>query len=295
MNLSNNYLNKPTTINCKGQLIDMTQPKVMGILNITPDSFYDGGRHNNGSVILNKVQQMLAEGADIIDIGAYSSRPGAEHITTEEEWERLTDVLKLIRKDKPDALLSVDTFRSEIAKRAVHEFEVDIINDISAGEMDENMFATIAELNVPYIIMHMKGTPQNMQQNPVYKSDVVFEVIGFLAEKKRQLSLMGVHDVIVDPGFGFGKTLEHNYTLMNRLDEMKLLELPMLVGISRKSMIYKLLGTTAEDAINGTTALNMMALQRGANILRVHDVKEAKECIRIFNQVLQCKGNFENQ
>lgn len=273
----------------------MTQPKVMGILNITPDSFYDGGRHNNGSVILNKVQQMLAEGADIIDIGAYSSRPGAEHITTEEEWERLTDVLKLIRKDKPDALLSVDTFRSEIAKRAVHEFEVDIINDISAGEMDENMFATIAELNVPYIIMHMKGTPQNMQQNPVYKSDVVFEVIGFLAEKKRQLSLMGVHDVIVDPGFGFGKTLEHNYTLMNRLDEMKLLELPMLVGISRKSMIYKLLGTTAEDAINGTTALNMMALQRGANILRVHDVKEAKECIRIFNQVLQCKGNFENQ
>ncbi len=286
MSASNNYLNKPTTINCNGQLIDMTQPRVMGILNVTPDSFYDGGKYNNGTVILSKVQQMLSEGADIIDIGAYSSRPGAQHITMEEEWERLAEVLELVRKDKPDALLSVDTFRAEIAKRAVREFEVDIINDISAGEMDENMFATIAELNVPYIIMHMKGTPQNMQQNPVYKNDMVFEIIDFLADKKRQLSLMGVHDVIIDPGFGFGKTLEHNYTLMNRLNEMKLLELPMLVGISRKSMIYKLLGTTAEEALTGTTALNMMALERGANILRVHDVKEAKECIRIFSKVL---------
>lgn len=286
MSASNNYLNKPTTINCNGQLIDMTQPRVMGILNITPDSFYDGGKYNTGTVILSKVQQMLSEGADIIDIGAYSSRPGAQHITTEEEWERLAAVLELVRKDKPDALLSVDTFRAEIAKRAVREFQVDIINDISAGEMDENMFATIAQLNVPYIIMHMKGTPQNMQQNPVYKNDMVFEVIDFLAEKKRQLNLMGVHDVIIDPGFGFGKTLEHNYMLMNRLGEMKLLELPMLVGVSRKSMIYKLLGATAEEALIGTTALHMMALERGANILRVHDVKEAKECIRIFSKVL---------
>ena len=284
--MNNNYLKKPTTINCNGQLIDMTEPQVMGILNITPDSFYDGGKYINGASILSKVQHMLAEGADMIDIGAYSSRPGAQHITLEEEWERLASALELVRKDKPDALLSVDTFRSEIAKRAVREFEVDIVNDISAGEMDENMFATIAELNVPYIIMHMKGTPQNMQQNPDYKKDVVFEVIDFLAEKKRQLSLMGVHDVIVDPGFGFGKNLEHNYMLMNRLEEMKLLELPILVGVSRKSMIYKLLGTTAQEALNGTTALNMMALQHGANILRVHDVKEAKECIRIFNQVL---------
>ncbi len=284
--MNNNYLKKPTTINCNGQLIDMTEPQVMGILNITPDSFYDGGKYINGASILSKVQHMLAEGADMIDIGAYSSRPGAQHITLEEEWERLASALELVRKDKPDALLSVDTFRSEIAKRAVREFEVDIVNDISAGEMDENMFATIAELNVPYIIMHMKGTPQNMQQNPDYKKDVVFEVIDFLAEKKRQLSLMGVHDVIVDPGFGFGKNLEHNYMLMNRLEEMKLLELPILVGVSRKSMIYKLLGTTAEEALNGTTALNMMALHKGANILRVHDVKEAKECIRIFNQVL---------
>lgn len=286
MKASNNYLNIPTTINCNGQLIDMTQPRVMGILNVTPDSFYDGGKYNNGTAILSKVQQMLSEGADIIDIGAYSSRPGAQHITAKEEWERLAEVLELVRKDKPDALLSVDTFRAEIAKRAVREFEVDIINDISAGEMDENMFATIAQLNVPYIIMHMKGTPQNMQQNPVYKNDMVFEIIDFLADKKRQLSLMGVHDVIIDPGFGFGKTLEHNYTLMNRLNEMKLLELPMLVGVSRKSMIYKLLGTTAEEALTGTTALNMMALERGANILRVHDVKEAKECIRIFSKVL---------
>ncbi len=281
----NNYLNKPTTINCNGHLIDISEPRVMGILNVTPDSFFDGGKCNNQVAILSKVKQMLGEGADIIDIGAYSSRPGAQHITFQEEWERLASVLELVRKDHPDELLSVDTFRSEIAKRAVREFGVDIINDISAGEMDENMFATIAELNVPCIIMHMKGTPQNMQQNPVY-NDVVFEVIDFLAEKKKQLSLMGVHDVIVDPGFGFGKTLEHNYMLMNRLDEMKLLELPMLVGISRKSMIYKLLGTTAEEALNGTTALNMMALQRGANILRVHDVKEAKECIRIFSKVL---------
>ncbi|WP_142531831.1 dihydropteroate synthase [Saccharicrinis carchari] len=280
-----NYLKIPTIMNCNGKLIDLSKPRVMGILNITPDSFYDGGKYNTGTTILNRVRQMHAEGADIIDIGAYSSRPGAQHITAEKEWDRLAEVLELLRKEKPDMLISVDTFRAEIAKRAVQEYEVDIINDISAGEMDRQMFATMAELNVPYIIMHMKGTPQSMQQNPVYKKDVVFEVMDFLAEKKRQLSLMGVHDVIIDPGFGFGKTLEHNYALMNRLNQLKILELPMLVGVSRKSMIYKLLGGSPQEALNGTTALNMMALQQGANILRVHDVKEAGECVRIFNAV----------
>ncbi len=280
-----NYLKQPQTINCNGKLIDITTPLVMGILNITPDSFYDGGKYNNPAFVVGRVKQMVAEGADIIDIGAYSSRPGAEHIGEEEELLRLTEVLELIRKDFPEVIISVDTFRSSIAKKVVLDYNVDIINDISAGEMDDQMFETMAKLNVPYIMMHMKGTPQNMQKNPQYDKDVVYEVMDYLAEKYRKLSLLGVHDVIVDPGFGFGKTLEHNYELLNRLNELKLLELPILVGVSRKSMIYKLLDSSPEQALNGTTALNMLALERGAKILRVHDVKEAKECIILHEKI----------
>ncbi len=291
MQNSNSYLTKSSNINCNGRLVDISSPLVMGILNITPDSFYDGGKFNQVTYMLKRIQQMLDEGADIIDIGAYSSRPGAKHITEQEELQRLTKALDFIRTEYPEIILSVDTFRSGIATQIVEQFGVDIINDISAGEMDEKMFEIVAKLNVPYIMMHMKGTPQNMQQNPHYKKDVVIEVIDYLAEKKHKLSLLGVHDVIIDPGFGFGKTLAHNYDLMSRLNELKLLELPMLIGVSRKSMIYNLLGGSAGDALNGTTALNMMALERGASILRVHDVKEAKQCVTIYEAMNSVTGN----
>ncbi|MGQ1786628.1 MULTISPECIES: dihydropteroate synthase [unclassified Saccharicrinis] len=285
MQKSNGFLNKPKTINCNGKLLDVSSPLVMGILNITPDSFFDGGRYKDNKFVLQRLTKMLKEGADIIDIGAYSSRPGAQHISEKEELKRLLSVLELARNKFPDSIISVDTFRSEIAKQVVKTFQVDIINDISAGEMDDRMFQTVAELNVAYIMMHMKGTPQNMQLNPFYEKDVVFEVIDYLAEKKRKLGLLGVHDVIIDPGFGFGKSMEHNYELMKRLNELKLLELPLLIGISRKSMIYKLFNGTPEEALNGTTALNMLALERGAEILRVHDVKEARECVGIYKKL----------
>ncbi|WP_075590119.1 dihydropteroate synthase [Labilibacter marinus] len=287
MRKDKSYINFPQKLNAGGRLIDISTPLIMGILNVTPDSFFDGGKYTNEDAILSRVEQMIQDGADIIDIGAYSSRPGAKHISEEEELERLNTVLASIRANYPEIIISVDTFRASVAACVVNEFKVDIINDISAGDMDEKMFETIARLNVPYIIMHMKGTPQNMQVNPNYEKDIVFEVIDYLAEKKRQLSLLGVHDVIIDPGFGFGKTLDHNYQLLNRLDDLRLLELPILVGVSRKSMIYKLLETSPEEALNGTTALNMVALERGAGILRVHDVKEAKDCISIFNKLQQ--------
>ncbi|GAF02359.1 dihydropteroate synthase [Saccharicrinis fermentans DSM 9555 = JCM 21142] len=279
------YLSTAHSINCNGRFINTSSPLVMGILNITPDSFFDGGKYNDHKFVLKRINGMLEEGADIIDIGAYSSRPGALDITEKEEQERLFSVLELIRNQFPEIILSVDTFRSGIAKGVVETFQVDIINDISAGEMDDKMFSTIAKLNVPYVMMHMKGTPQNMQQNVRYKNDVVFEVIDYLAEKKKRLDLLGVHDVIIDPGFGFGKSLDHNYELLNRLYEFRLLGLPILVGISRKSMIYKLLNSSPQEALNGTTALHMLALEKGANILRVHDVKEAKECIGLYEKL----------
>ena len=279
----------PLFINVNGKLMDLSEPQVMGILNVTPDSFYAGSRGVTNGYILDRCQQILDEGASIIDIGAYSSRPNAQHISAEEEMSRLRTGLELIRKHHPEAIVSVDTFRADIARMCVEEYGVAIINDISAGNMDEQMFSTIARLGVPYIIMHMKGTPQNMQENPHY-NHFLKEIFYYFSEKVQKLRDLGAKDIIIDPGFGFGKTIEHNYELMNHLEEFHLFELPILVGISRKSMIYRLLGITPEEALNGTTALNTIALTKGAHILRVHDVKEAVETIRIVEKMKACKA-----
>ena len=279
----------PLFINVNGKLMDLSEPQVMGILNVTPDSFYAGSRGVTNGYILDRCQQILDEGASIIDIGAYSSRPNAQHISAEEEMSRLRTGLELIRKHYPEAIVSVDTFRADIARMCVEEYGVAIINDISAGNMDEQMFPTIARLGVPYIIMHMKGTPQNMQENPHY-DHFLKEIFYYFSEKVQKLRDLGAKDIIIDPGFGFGKTIEHNYELMNHLEEFHLFELPLLVGISRKSMIYRLLGITPEEALNGTTALNTIALTKGAHILRVHDVKEAVETIRIVEKMKACKA-----
>ncbi len=274
-------------INCRGRLFDLSTPVVMGIMNITPDSFYAASRIHNSRDILKRAEEIIGQGGTIIDIGAYSARPGAIHISEEEEIGRLMPALEIIRKHFNDVIISIDTFRSNVACKAVENFEVDIINDISGGEMDEKMVDTISRLNVPYVLMHMQGTPQNMQQNPVYK-DVVADVSLALARKVDFLRANGVNDIIIDPGFGFGKTLEQNYKLLKALDELALFELPILVGLSRKSMIYRLLDTDAASSLNGTTVLNTLALTKGASILRVHDVKEAVESIKLvekFNHV----------
>lgn len=274
-----------TTINCKGKLLSLHQPLVMGIVNITPDSFFSGSRFAEADV-LRRVEQIVQEGGDIVDLGAYSSRPGAEHISANDEWLRLEPVLNTIRTKYPNLVLSVDTFRAEVAEKAVQNYNVDMINDISAGELDADMFAAIAQLQVPYILMHMKGTPQTMQTMAHYK-DLMREVIHYFSSKLRVLKALGVHDLIIDPGFGFGKTKEHNFHLLAHLDEFKVFGEAMLVGLSRKSMIYKELGVSPEEALNGTTVLHTIALQKGANILRVHDVKQAKESIILANATLQ--------
>ena len=279
----------PLYINANGKLMDLSEPQVMGILNVTPDSFYAGSRAETERDITQRIHQIVNEGASIIDIGAYSSRPNAQHISAEEEMSRLRTGLELIRKHYPEAIVSVDTFRADIARMCVEEYGVAIINDISAGNMDEQMFPTIARLGVPYIIMHMKGTPQNMQENPHY-DHFLKEIFYYFSEKVQKLRDLGAKDIIIDPGFGFGKTIEHNYELMNHLEEFHLFELPILVGISRKSMIYKLLGITPEEALNGTTALNTIALTKGAHILRVHDVKEAVECVKIVQKMKASKA-----
>lgn len=276
-----------TYINVKGQLMDLSQPKVMGILNATPDSFYAQSRLQTEKEIILRLQEMENEGASIMDIGAYSSRPNAQHISIEEEMERLRNCLTLVNKEYPNAIVSIDTFRADIAKMCVEEYGAAMINDISAGNMDKQMFATIAQLGVPYIIMHMQGTPQDMQSAPHY-DNLLKEVFYYFSEKISKLRDLGVKDIILDPGFGFGKTLEHNYQLMNHLEEFSTFELPLLVGISRKSMIYKLLGTSPEEALNGTTALNTISLLKGANILRVHDVKAAVEAVNIVEKMKQC-------
>lgn len=276
-----------TYINVKGQLMDLSQPKVMGILNVTPDSFYAESRLQTEKEIILRLQEMENEGSSIMDIGAYSSRPNAQHISIEEEMERLRNCLTLVNKECPNAIVSIDTFRADIAKMCVEEYGAAMINDISAGNMDKQMFATIAQLGVPYIIMHMQGTPQDMQSAPHY-DNLLKEVFYFFSEKISKLRDLGVKDIILDPGFGFGKTLEHNYQLMNHLEEFSTFELPLLVGISRKSMIYKLLGTSPEEALNGTTALNTISLLKGANILRVHDVKAAVEAVNIVEKMKQC-------
>lgn len=271
---------KKVTINTGGKLIDLSVPKVMGIINITPDSFYAGSRKPLLNDALLQANKMLADGADFLDIGSYSSRPGAEDISEQEEIDRLLPVVELITANYPDAFISIDTFRSNVAEVAVNA-GAHIINDISGGQLDENMFATVAKLKVPYILMHMKGSPQNMVQQASYK-DVFTEVLDYFAWRYHQLKQLGIHDVIIDPGFGFAKNAEHNYALMNRLNEFDVLGLPILVGVSRKRMVYGVTGGTPDDALNGTTALNTIALTKGANILRVHDVKEAVEAVRIY-------------
>ena len=279
----------PLYINVNGRLMDLSEPQVMGILNVTPDSFYAGSHGVTEGYIIDRIHQIMNEGASIIDIGACSTRPGADQVSAEEEMSRMRMGLELIRKHRPDAIVSVDTYRADVAKMCVEEYGAAIINDISAGQMDKDMFTTIARLGIPYIIMHMKGTPKDMQVNPKY-DHFLKEVFYYFSEKVQRLRDLGVKDIIIDPGFGFGKTLKHNYELMNHLEEFSLFELPLLVGVSRKSMIYKLLGTTPEEALNGTTALNTVALLKGAHILRVHDVREAVETVRIIGKMKSCQA-----
>lgn len=282
------------TINLNGQLLDLSKPKVMGIINLTPDSFYEGSRMLTEQQIAGKLTQMLAEGADILDVGAYSSRPGAVDLPVEEEMRRLRKGLTVIRKETPDAIVSVDTFRANVASMCIEEYGVAMINDISGGELDNNMFATIAHTGVPYIIMHMKGIPQNMQEAPLYKN-VLKEVTLSLAEKVRTLHEMMVNDIIIDPGFGFGKTTAHNFELLAHLNEFGIFELPILVGLSRKSMVYKTLATTPQEALNGTTVLHTIALNKGANILRVHDIREAVEAVKLWQEVKNYEFNNDNR
>lgn len=269
-------------INVKGELLDLSQPKVMGILNLTPDSFYADSRKQTEKDIICRVHQILEEGGTFIDMGAYSSRPDAEDVSPEEEMRRLRQGLEIVQRECPETLVSVDTFRADVAKMCVEEYGAALVNDISAGDLDAHMFPTIAQLKVPYILMHMQGNPQTMQLNPHYDNPVK-EVIRYFAEKIEKLRTLGVKDLILDPGFGFGKTLKHNYEILDKLEEFQLFQLPVLVGVSRKSMIYKLLNETPEEALNGTTAVHAIALMKGAKILRVHDVKAAVETVRIFN------------
>ena len=273
-----------TTININGTLLDLQKPCVMGILNITPDSFYAESRKTIERDIVSRARQILEEGGTIIDVGAYSTRPGAEEVSEEEEMKRLHKALGLLRKELPDAIVSVDTFRADVAKMCVEEYGVGIVNDISGGTMDNRMFETVAKLNVPYVLTHIKGTPQDMQDEPHY-DDLIREVFLYFSEKINRLHDMGLNDIILDPGFGFGKTLAHNYELMSNLQMFREFEVPILVGISRKSMIYKLLDTTPQETLNCTTALNTIALLKGANILRVHDVKAAAEVVAIVECV----------
>jgi dihydropteroate synthase len=274
------FFRKKMTLNAGGKLINLNLPKVMGIINLTPDSFYAESRKTNTEAALLQAERMLNDGADLLDIGAYSSRPGAVDISIQEETDRLLPVIEAIVNKYPEAVLSVDTFRSAVAKAAI-EAGAHIINDISGSTLDEQMFEVVAKLQVPYIMMHMKGTPQNMVKQAQY-DDVFSEVFDYFAERCYRLKALGVHDVIIDPGFGFAKEQEHSYTLMARLQEFNRLELPILIGVSRKRMVYHVTGGTAADALNGTTVLNTIALTKGANILRVHDVKEAVEAVKIW-------------
>lgn len=273
------------------QKLDLTHPIVMGILNVTPDSFYDGGKYISEVKIIERIHQLVEEGAGIIDVGAYSTRPNATFVEAQEELGRLSLAVELVRKYYPHAIVSIDTFRAEVAKEIVSCLGSVIVNDISGGTMDAGMFDFVAKAKVPYIMMHIQGTPQTMQKNPVYK-DIVKEVRQFFAERISRLNESGFDNIILDPGFGFGKTLAHNYELLNGMEKVQELGYPILVGISRKSMIYKLLGGTPEDALNGTTALNTIALMKGTNILRVHDVKAAVEVVKIYTAM--SAGDFNS-
>ena len=271
------------TINCKGQLIDLSQPKVMGILNITPNSFFDGGKFTNDDEILSQVKKMLNDGATFIDVGAYSSKPGADFVSEEEEINRLVPVIRLILKHYPDTLLSIDTFRSAVAKEALDNGAA-IINDISGGNLDEGMLTVIAQYNVPYIVMHMRGTPQTMQSLTKY-DDIIKEMLFYFSSIIAKARTLGINDLIIDPGFGFAKTLDQNYEVLRHLELFQILDLPILAGISRKSMIYKVLDSNAKEALNGTTFLNAFTLSKGASILRVHDVKEAVEAVKLYTKL----------
>lgn len=271
------------TLHVNGKLIDLSSPVVMGILNITPDSFFPGSRLTTETEIFKQAEKMLSEGAMFLDVGGYSSRPGATDIPVEEEIARVTQAIKIIIKNFPSAYISIDTFRSEVARQAVLE-GASVINDISAGELDKEMFDTVAELKVPYIAMHMRGTPQTMKELTTY-TNLIKELVGYFIDKINRLKALGIHDVIIDPGFGFAKTIDQNFELLKNLHHFSHLDKPILAGLSRKSMIWKTLGVTADEALNGTTALNMTALQKGANILRVHDVKEAVEAIKLAARV----------
>lgn len=272
----------------KGEKLNLNSPAVMGILNVTPDSFYDGNKYNQTNMALSRCAQMLSEGANIIDIGGMSSRPGSEFISVEEEQQRVLPILKQIRKEFPEIIISLDTFRSEVARVGLEE-GVDIINDISAGELDDNILEVVLEYKVPYIFMHMQGIPKNMQDNPEY-DNVVGEVLKYMFRKVRKLKSLGIDQLIGDPGFGFGKTIDDNYNLLNNLDVFKILEIPILVGISRKSMLYKYLNISVEDSLNATTAMHVIALQKGAKILRVHDVKEAVEVVKLHEKLILFNG-----
>ncbi|MFS4456112.1 dihydropteroate synthase [Maribacter sp. 2304DJ31-5] len=271
------------TINCKGELIDLKTPKVMGILNITPDSFYDGGKYRNESDILSQIEIMLREGATFLDVGAYSSRPGAADVSEVLELKRIVPVVELILNNFPKAILSIDTFRSKVAKECV-ALGAAMVNDISAGLQDEKMIGTIASLGIPYCMMHMRGTPKNMQGKTAYKK-LEKDILYYFSERLSVAKAHGIKDIVIDPGFGFSKTLEQNYRLLKNLDLFQMVGHPILVGISRKSMIYKLLDTTPNEALNGTTAMHITALDKGAHILRVHDVKEAMECVKLHMQL----------
>ena len=271
-------------INIRGNLYDFSSPKVMGILNITPDSFYDGGKFKDYQKIKNHINKMINDGMDILDIGGYSSRPGASEVSISEELERVIPTLIFIKKNFKNLIISIDTFRSEVAKASLIE-GADIINDISAGVFDSKMMDVISKFNCPYILMHMKGNPRNMQNSPKYKHTAV-EIIQFLAERIKVARKKNIVDIIVDPGFGFGKTVEHNFEILNNLENFKALDAPLLTGFSRKSMIFKTLKTTSDEALNGTSSVNTIALMKGANILRVHDVKEAKECIILYEKTI---------
>jgi len=276
--LNNNY------IRVNGMLMDLSEPRVMGVLNITPDSFYDGCRSMGIESIVCRADVIFSEGADMIDLGAYSSRPGANDVSEEEEIARLRSALEVLKNKYPSAVFSIDTFRSKVAEVCVKEYGASIINDISGGEMDSHMFETVAELQVPYILTHIQGTPQSMQKAPKY-DNLRREVLLCFSEKVKQLRDLKVNDIILDPGFGFGKSLEHNYQMMGHLEDFGIFNLPLLVGVSRKSMIYKLLDTDPKGSLNGTTVLNTVSLLKGANIIRVHDVREAVEAVRIVSEL----------
>nr|WP_299345309.1 dihydropteroate synthase [Allomuricauda sp.] len=271
------------TINCKGTLVDLSSPKVMGILNLTPDSFYDGGKYKNEKAILGQVESMLSHGATFIDMGAYSSRPGAEHVPENEEMLRMLPILELVLKHFPETLISIDTFRASVAGKCL-EIGAALINDISAGNLDVDMFDTISNYQAPYIMMHLKGTPQSMQKKAVY-DDLIKDLLFYFSQKMNLAESKKINDIIIDPGFGFAKTREQNYHLLNHLDLFQTLKKPILIGLSRKSMIYKILETSPQEALNGTTALHAVALLKGVHILRVHDVKEAMECVKLIENL----------